>query len=729
MKNIYIVGTDAGIITCLESLISTTDNFKVIGRSLKASNFLMELKTKSGLLDKIDLLLIDPKLPDTNGLELIPKVQSKNKDINIGILLNENLKKFFLNDISNYGIEETNIIIYPNNDEIYYLNKLNSIFEKIEDNKISDEFTSKFIPDVKKESDELINKYDNENILTQIGITNNYLDLFNFDNINKEELKKLAEIHGWKLPNDGYESEVEENISENKETIPENIEYKEDENKNETEHVEEDFDIGFENNIIKEKDEDVNIKENPIEPKKKSLDDIIGNMDIYNPTENEIETDVHPIDEHQENIDYMQNKEEIDNFEIPSLNRKDSLDENLEDKVEDKVEVEFNENEVQGTYDYDNFLKEFSGIPKVSNNEKTTPAPIDFEDEPTPNVYKEKEFEDFNKKEETCTPPIDDYKKDTVPSFNFGEDFNSKSIEDEYEGNINGFTNNPQKPYKNLPNFSKQIVAFYSSKGGIGKTSTAVNTAIMLSKYSSKRICIVDLDLSDPNVHIQLGIKDNKYDLADVADTEGLIDSLSIKKCITKFEKEDDKGLIAKFDVIVGFKSKKYLIQKFNEKEIDRLLSILEDMYDIVLVDTNPEYSNNIAVSTVLKKCTKLIFVTQQDLSAITGSRDFLLMMNEYKMPLQKIFFVLNKYSPIGGISQSQIEDTLGRKIMADIIKDDELMLTSINTREPITISKSESVLSESYKEIAKIVDTTIPLDTKKKKDKGIFKKFHLGKK
>ena len=48
-------------------------------------------------------------------------------------------------------------------------------------------------------------------------------------------------------------------------------------------------------------------------------------------------------------------------------------------------------------------------------------------------------------------------------------------------------------------------VSFTSGKGGVGKTSITVNTAIALAR-SGKKVCIFDADTGLANVNILLGI-------------------------------------------------------------------------------------------------------------------------------------------------------------------------------------------------------------------------------
>lgn len=326
-----------------------------------------------------------------------------------------------------------------------------------------------------------------------------------------------------------------------------------------------------------------------------------------------------------------------------------------------------------------------------------------------------------------------------TPGMGVQNGFNNKSvIENMYNntgvGNLNYSptmnNNDRQSPishertsseaYTQVPDFAKQVVAFYSTKGGIGKTSLAVNSTIQLAKYSKKKICLIDFDVTNANVHTHLGILDSTYDLSVVSNFESDIDSFSLSRIVTPYRVKDKNGETVEFDVIVGYKEMK-MSERFSEKEVYKILSILEEMYDIVIVDTHPVYTD-LAVSTILKKATKIVFVTEQEMTALNGAKDFILTSKKYGIPAEKLFMVLNRYKAQTSIfTKNRIEKGLNKKVLATVPSDMDSLRDAVNTNNPVTLANPDSELSRAYIDVAKIIDTNLVIPEEKQ---GFFKRF-----
>lgn len=176
-----------------------------------------------------------------------------------------------------------------------------------------------------------------------------------------------------------------------------------------------------------------------------------------------------------------------------------------------------------------------------------------------------------------------------------------------------------------------QIIAVYSPKGGVGKTTYSVNLAFSLATSTNldARVILVDMDVSFGNVASILGLphkanllnwirgdfKENLADLVYVNQESGLHVLMSPPDPI-------DAGDI-------------------NYKVVDKMLSILSKRYDFVIIDTNP------ALRALHKACFEwadnIVLVGTPQKPTI---RDLKLSENVFKkmqIPFDKIKVVINE--------------------------------------------------------------------------------------
>ncbi|BDU50125.1 MinD/ParA family protein [Haliovirga abyssi] len=154
--------------------------------------------------------------------------------------------------------------------------------------------------------------------------------------------------------------------------------------------------------------------------------------------------------------------------------------------------------------------------------------------------------------------------------------------------------------YKNA-----KVFAITSGKGGVGKTSLAVNVAAFLSKIG-KKVLIIDADLGLSNVEIMLGITPN-HTIRDL-----IKNNKDIKEVITKGP--------FNLDFISGGNGFLEMaeLSDVEREEILIKLQKLDEEYDVILIDTGAGISKN--VISFLMVADEIIVITTSEPTSITDA-------------------------------------------------------------------------------------------------------------
>ncbi|OQY10766.1 MAG: hypothetical protein B6I28_00200 [Fusobacteriia bacterium 4572_132] len=159
-----------------------------------------------------------------------------------------------------------------------------------------------------------------------------------------------------------------------------------------------------------------------------------------------------------------------------------------------------------------------------------------------------------------------------------------------------------------------EIIAITSGKGGVGKTSLAVNMAAILQK-KSKKVLIIDADLGLSNVEIMLGVTPS-YTMKDLIKNNKSIEEIIIKGPY-------------KIDFISGGNGFLEITELSNieREEIFIKLKKLDELYDIIIIDTGAGISKN--VISFLEIADQILVVATSEPTSLTDAYSIIKVINE----------------------------------------------------------------------------------------------------
>lgn len=242
-----------------------------------------------------------------------------------------------------------------------------------------------------------------------------------------------------------------------------------------------------------------------------------------------------------------------------------------------------------------------------------------------------------------------------------------------------------------------KIITVYSNKGGIGKTTIAVNLAAELAKVTKDKVALVDLNLQLGDISTFLNLNppfDVNYVIRWLIDKEENI-------LIKGFEKYKDLSLYVLSDPSYIEQS-----ESITTQQITTLFSALKKVFPYIVVDMS---SNIDPISLkILDSSDWIMFTTIVNIPAIRNAQRCLNLFRSRKYPSNKVKIVINRYMENDEIKIEDIENTLGESVYWKIPNNYFTIMEAINKGVSISEVNAESNIGNSFRDFAAKVSDDI---------------------
>ncbi|MCM1257142.1 MAG: AAA family ATPase [Roseburia sp.] len=247
-----------------------------------------------------------------------------------------------------------------------------------------------------------------------------------------------------------------------------------------------------------------------------------------------------------------------------------------------------------------------------------------------------------------------------------------------------------------------RIIAIANQKGGVGKTTTAINLSACLAEYG-KKVLTID---TDPQGNTSSGLGIDKDELKNTI-YELMLDECTIKECIVKTEVENldiipsNVNLAGAEIELLGINDKEYILKN----EVD----YIKDDYDFIIIDCPPSL-NMLTVNAMTTASTVLVPI-QCEYYALEGLSQLIhtinLVQERLNSNLKMEGVVFTMYDARTNLSLQVVENVktnLETTIYKTIIPRSVRLAEAPSHGLPINKYDSRSTGAESYRMLAKEV-------------------------
>jgi pilus assembly protein CpaE len=245
-----------------------------------------------------------------------------------------------------------------------------------------------------------------------------------------------------------------------------------------------------------------------------------------------------------------------------------------------------------------------------------------------------------------------------------------------------------------------QIVTFFSPKGGVGTTTLAVNTALLLggdngaeSGVPGQRVLLVDLDLQFGQVATHLNLSP-RFDIAGLASDEP---ALTDPELAASYLTKHSSGVsvlaapsIPDAEVRVGI------------EELERILGLLRPRFDQIVIDAGSRLDPRSLW--ILEQADIHVFVIFPEIAALRATSLMLAYLAETTTLRARTHFVVNHIFPKELLKSRDVENLLRARPAAEIPYTEVEMIRAVNEGVPLVISRPLSPATAAIRTVAQAV-------------------------
>ncbi|MDP3986935.1 MAG: cell division ATPase MinD [Nanoarchaeota archaeon] len=243
-----------------------------------------------------------------------------------------------------------------------------------------------------------------------------------------------------------------------------------------------------------------------------------------------------------------------------------------------------------------------------------------------------------------------------------------------------------------------KIIVIASGKGGVGKTTTAINLAVAMN-YFGEDVLVIDGNLSTPNVGIHLNAPEVPINLNHIL-----------------------KGKAEPFEAVYEHESgikimpSSISIKELKDTKTERLKKFKNEfkkLSDNIIVDCAAGLSEEATHS--IELADEIIIVTNPEMPAVTDALKAIKLAEQLKKPVRGIIVTRVRKDKIE-LTPETVKEMLESPILG-MVPEENSVKESIRMKNPVVYSYPKSKAARAYKEIAAGI-LNVPYDSEKDREK-----------
>jgi pilus assembly protein CpaE len=238
------------------------------------------------------------------------------------------------------------------------------------------------------------------------------------------------------------------------------------------------------------------------------------------------------------------------------------------------------------------------------------------------------------------------------------------------------------------------VVALFSPKGGVGRTTVAVNMAVAAATELGKKVVLVDGSFQFGDVGVLLNLNPKNKSIADLVPE--LEQAGNEVESIDTFVINHSAGI----RVLLAPPSPE-MAELITPSGIKRVIEALRLTHDLVVVDCTAFFNDTTLA--ILDAADIILTMLSLEITSIKNMRLFLEVAEQLGYE-NKVRLILNRADSALGIRVADVEHSIGRKVDETIVSDGRSVVYALNRGVPFFLSNREAQVSQDILRLAQSV-------------------------
>jgi pilus assembly protein CpaE len=237
------------------------------------------------------------------------------------------------------------------------------------------------------------------------------------------------------------------------------------------------------------------------------------------------------------------------------------------------------------------------------------------------------------------------------------------------------------------------VVTVFSPKGGVGRTTIAVNLAVAAQEALGKRVALVDASLQFGDVGVLLNLDPRTKSMADLVPEMAAGEPESLETAMITHSSGVRVILAPPTPETAELVTAQY---------VRRVIERLRDTHDLVVVDAWP-WLNDMTLN-VLDASDVILTVFTLEITSIKNLRLFFEVVDQLGYESGKVKLVLNRADATIGIRVADVEHSIGRKVDHSIVSDGRNVVFALNRGVPVVTGNRDAQVAKDLVTLARAV-------------------------